>query len=53
MEEKQREARKHRKKHKDVWEPKWFRHVKHSHGDDWQFTGSYWDRDFSSCPDIF
>lgn len=53
LEEKQREARKHRKKHKDIWEPKWFRHVKHSHGDDWQFTGSYWDRDFSSCPDIF
>ncbi|XP_077519316.1 oxysterol-binding protein-related protein 1-like [Amblyomma americanum] len=55
LEEKQREARKHRKKHKDIWEPRWFRHVKgaHSHSDDWQFTGKYWDRDFSSCPDIF
>uniref|UniRef100_A0A1E1X3D1 Oxysterol-binding protein n=1 Tax=Amblyomma aureolatum TaxID=187763 RepID=A0A1E1X3D1_9ACAR len=55
LEEKQREARKHRKKHKDIWEPRWFRHVKgsHSHSDEWQFTGKYWDRDFSSCPDIF
>ncbi|XP_065284033.1 oxysterol-binding protein-related protein 1-like [Dermacentor albipictus] len=55
LEEKQREARKHRKKHKDIWEPRWFRHLKgaHSHDDEWEFTGKYWDRNFTSCPDIF
>uniref|UniRef100_A0A131Z0W0 Oxysterol-binding protein n=1 Tax=Rhipicephalus appendiculatus TaxID=34631 RepID=A0A131Z0W0_RHIAP len=55
LEEKQREARKHRKKHKDIWEPRWFRHMKgaHSHEDEWLFNDKYWDRDFTSSPDIF
>lgn len=55
LEEKQREARKYRKKHKDGWEPLWFKMGKglHSHADEWQFTGTYWDRNFASSPDIF
>uniref|UniRef100_V5I3D4 Oxysterol-binding protein n=1 Tax=Ixodes ricinus TaxID=34613 RepID=V5I3D4_IXORI len=55
LEEKQREARKQRKKHKDGWEPRWFKLGKgaYSSADEWQFTGAYWDRDFSNSPDIF
>uniref|UniRef100_A0A2R5LBQ6 Oxysterol-binding protein n=1 Tax=Ornithodoros turicata TaxID=34597 RepID=A0A2R5LBQ6_9ACAR len=55
LEEKQRESRKYRKKHKQPWEPKWFKLAKspHSNTDEWQFTNGYWDRDYSGCPDIF
>lgn len=55
LEEKQRMARKERKKHRDEWVPLWFRLGTNPVTDkeDWLFTGKYWDKDWSKCPDIF
>ncbi|XP_076361791.1 oxysterol-binding protein-related protein 2-like [Tachypleus tridentatus] len=55
LEEKQRDARKQRKKHKIMWEPRWFKleHNPYTKADDWIYTGGYWEREFSRCPDIF
>ncbi|XP_076437583.1 oxysterol-binding protein-related protein 1-like [Babylonia areolata] len=55
LEEKQRAARKDRKKTKEEWTPVWFTHGTHPHtgSDDWVYTGQYFSRNWSSCPDIF
>ncbi|KAJ8322029.1 hypothetical protein KUTeg_000500 [Tegillarca granosa] len=55
LEEKQRAARKDRKKKKEEWVPVWFKCGTNPHTDkeDWLFKGDYWDRTWSKCPDIF
>ncbi|KAI1290445.1 Oxysterol-binding protein-related protein 1 [Halotydeus destructor] len=55
LEEKQREARKLRKQNKEDWTPLWFSlkpnpHIKQNL---WSYNGGYWNRDFSSSPDLF
>ncbi|XP_067125574.1 oxysterol-binding protein-related protein 2-like isoform X2 [Centruroides vittatus] len=56
LEEKQREARKLRKKNNEIWKPRWFKKGPNPHipnKDCWLFDKHYWDRNYSSCPDIF
>lgn len=55
LEEKQREARKIRKKEKSSWEPMWFvsRQHKYAKEETWCYRGGYWERNFANCPDIF
>ncbi|XP_033726933.1 oxysterol-binding protein-related protein 1-like [Pecten maximus] len=55
IEEKQRSARKERKRRKDEWIPVFFKCGTNPHTgkEDWLFKGNYWDRDWSKCPDIF
>ncbi|RWS09473.1 oxysterol-binding protein-related protein 1-like protein [Dinothrombium tinctorium] len=55
LEEKQRETRKMRKKRKEEWHPMWFKRGKNTctNEDDWIFTGKYWERNYSDCPNIF
>ncbi|XP_076325986.1 oxysterol-binding protein-related protein 1-like [Tachypleus tridentatus] len=56
IEEKQREARKQRKKQKQsTWEPRWFKQEENPYTGTnyWIYTGGYWEREFSHCPDIF
>ncbi|KAK7485627.1 hypothetical protein BaRGS_00023076 [Batillaria attramentaria] len=55
LEDKQRAARKDRKKAKDEWSPVWFTQVinPHTGSEDWLYTGRYFDRNWSVCPDIF
>ncbi|XP_006818987.1 oxysterol-binding protein-related protein 1-like [Saccoglossus kowalevskii] len=55
LEEKQRAARKIRHKNKETWVPKWFTQgVSPETGStDWIYNGKYWDKDYSTCPDIF
>ncbi|GIX85358.1 oxysterol-binding protein-related protein 1 [Caerostris extrusa] len=55
LEEKQREVRKIRKRDKTTWVPLWFESKPHPYAKEefWSFKNSYWDRNFSNCPDIF
>jgi len=57
LENKQRETRKpfKHKKESDWWTPRWFKKDKHHHtGDEiWKYNDSFWDGDFSTCPEIF
>ncbi|XP_055951175.1 oxysterol-binding protein-related protein 2-like isoform X1 [Argiope bruennichi] len=55
LEEKQRDARKQRKKKKETWKPMWFYQSKvpHIKNEIWLFNHKYWTRDFSESPDIF
>ncbi|GFS71764.1 oxysterol-binding protein-related protein 1 [Nephila pilipes] len=55
LEEKQRDARKQRKKKKETWNPKWFvqGRVPHIKNEIWLFNNSYWSQDFADSPDIF
>ncbi|KAH9415759.1 Oxysterol-binding protein- protein 1 [Dermatophagoides pteronyssinus] len=57
LEEKQREARRLRKKGKiKEFQPLWFRPElnQYTGQEDWMFTNEYWTkRDWSRCPDIF
>lgn len=54
LEEKQRAARKERQKH-ERWIPRWFKEDINPYTEqmDWIFTGTYWNRDWKMCPDIF
>lgn len=54
LEEKQRAARKLRNGDQ-FWKPKWFeqRLNQYTNKEDWAFTGEFWNRDWSRCPDIF
>ncbi|KAF7267101.1 hypothetical protein GWI33_019598 [Rhynchophorus ferrugineus] len=56
LEEKQRDANKHRK-HKSAvqWSPRWFKQEINSYTnhEDWIYTGNYWERQFAEVPDIF
>jgi len=55
LEEKQRAARKERQKKNDRWIPRWFKEDMNPYTGqmDWNFTGTYWNRDWKMCPDIF
>ena len=57
LENKQREFRKQfkSKKESEWWTPKWFQPCKNraTGEDDWQFTGGFWDGDFTKSPNIF
>lgn len=55
LEEKQRDARKLRKKDKITWNPVWFERGMHPFAKEeaWSYKGGYWDRNFSESPDIF
>ncbi|XP_021329131.1 oxysterol-binding protein-related protein 1 isoform X1 [Danio rerio] len=62
LEEKQRAARKNRSKSDDEWKarniasgPRWFHQGPNPHNgsQDWLFSNSYWDRDYSQVPDIY
>ncbi|XP_054723280.1 oxysterol-binding protein-related protein 2-like isoform X1 [Uloborus diversus] len=55
LEEKQREARKIRKKEKTIFEPVFFSSKPHPYAKEefWCYKGGYWERNFSDCPDIF
>ncbi|KAK3088768.1 hypothetical protein FSP39_023560 [Pinctada imbricata] len=55
LEEKQRQARKDRKKKKEEWTPVWFSHEVNpvTREKDWIFKGDYWNREWEKCPDIF
>ncbi|XP_064409679.1 oxysterol-binding protein-related protein 1 isoform X3 [Latimeria chalumnae] len=63
LEEKQRAARKNRSKSDEDWKtrnsvaqgPRWFHHGSNPHNgaQDWIYSGSYWDRNYSNLPDIY
>ncbi|KFD53064.1 hypothetical protein M513_05978, partial [Trichuris suis] len=55
LEEKQRLAFEARKKSKQPWMPRWFFLGTHSETNKpcWLFSGTYWQRDWSNCPDLF
>jgi len=55
LEEKQRSARRDRKKKKEEWTPAWFHYGTNptTGKEDWIFNKDYWQRDWSRCPDIF
>ncbi|ROT63114.1 putative oxysterol-binding protein 1A [Penaeus vannamei] len=55
LEEKQREARKARKKGKEDWKPRWFEQGANpfTRLDDWLYSGGYWDRNYEDAVDIF
>jgi hypothetical protein len=55
LEEKQREARKLRKKQKQEFSPLWFKSARNefTKEDDWLYTGTYWNRDYSLSEDIY
>jgi len=55
LEEKQRVTRKHMKKSKEEWLPRWFRLQPHpvTGHMDWIYQGQYWQCDWSNCPEIF
>ncbi|CAL1535146.1 unnamed protein product [Lymnaea stagnalis] len=53
VEEKQREARKERKKKSKDWHPRWFTLKKIGGREDWVFNPVYWDRNWNECADIF
>lgn len=55
LEEKQRYARRERRKRKEEWTPTWFQYgINPVTGkEDWLFKGDYWDKNWRKCPDIF
>ncbi|XP_063056950.1 oxysterol-binding protein-related protein 1 isoform X2 [Engraulis encrasicolus] len=55
LEEKQRAARKKRTQSNEDWKTKWFHQGPNPHNgaQDWIFSSSYWDRNYSQMPDIY
>ncbi|KAK7079659.1 Oxysterol-binding protein-related protein 1 [Halocaridina rubra] len=55
LEEKQREARKLRKKGKEEWKSRWFEQGTNTftRQEDWLYSGGYWDRNYQETIDIF
>uniref|UniRef100_A0A3Q3FVK7 Oxysterol-binding protein n=1 Tax=Labrus bergylta TaxID=56723 RepID=A0A3Q3FVK7_9LABR len=55
LEEKQRTTRKNRSKNDEEWKTRWFQQGQNPHtsSQDWIFSGGYWDRKYSSLPDIY
>ncbi|KAM8773774.1 oxysterol-binding protein-related protein 2 [Rhynchonycteris naso] len=55
LEEKQREARRERAREDTAWQTRWFRQGRNPYTGtpDWLYTGGYFERDFSGCPDIY
>uniref|UniRef100_A0A5F8G316 Oxysterol-binding protein n=1 Tax=Monodelphis domestica TaxID=13616 RepID=A0A5F8G316_MONDO len=55
LEEKQRQSRKDRDKDEEEWNTRWFYQGVNPHTGtaDWLYSGRYFDRNFSDCPDIY
>ncbi|NXU65944.1 OSBL2 protein, partial [Horornis vulcanius] len=55
LEEKQRAARKERAKDEVEWHTRWFHQGTNPYTGtpDWLYSGGYFDRNFSDCPDIY
>ncbi|KAM4692677.1 oxysterol-binding protein-related protein 2 isoform 2-T4 [Rhinophrynus dorsalis] len=55
LEEKQRAARRERAKTNEEWRTRWFTQGSnpHTRTSDWIYTGGYFDRNFTDCPDIY
>ncbi|KAK4294974.1 hypothetical protein Pmani_032444 [Petrolisthes manimaculis] len=55
LEEKQRDARKARKKLKHEWKARWFEQGTNpfTRQEDWLYSGGYWDRNYDHTIDIF
>uniref|UniRef100_A0AAY4CIS6 Oxysterol-binding protein n=1 Tax=Denticeps clupeoides TaxID=299321 RepID=A0AAY4CIS6_9TELE len=55
LEEKQRAARRERARDEEDWSNRWFHPGTNPHtgSQDWIYTGGYFDRKFSDCPDIY
>ncbi|PIO36121.1 hypothetical protein AB205_0086850 [Aquarana catesbeiana] len=55
LEEKQRAARKNRSKSDEDWNTRWFHQGPnpYNNAQDWLFSGKYWDRSYTSLPDIY
>ncbi|XP_064096238.1 oxysterol-binding protein-related protein 1-like [Macrobrachium nipponense] len=55
LEEKQRDARKLRKKSKHEWKARWFEQGTNpfTKQEDWLYSGGYWDRNYQETIDIF
>ncbi|KAF7695940.1 oxysterol-binding protein-related protein 2b [Silurus meridionalis] len=55
LEEKQRAARKDRAKENEEWSTRWFELGTNPYtgSQDWLYTGGYFDRKFTDCPDIY
>ncbi|XP_016058041.1 PREDICTED: oxysterol-binding protein-related protein 2 isoform X3 [Miniopterus natalensis] len=55
LEEKQREARRERAQEDTEWQTRWFHQGRNPHTGtpDWLYSGGYFERDFSGCPDIY
>ncbi|XP_053309546.1 oxysterol-binding protein-related protein 2 [Spea bombifrons] len=55
LEEKQRAARKERAQNTEQWRTRWFTQGNnpHTRTSDWLYTGKYFDRNFTDCPDIY
>ncbi|XP_053570959.1 LOW QUALITY PROTEIN: oxysterol-binding protein-related protein 1 [Bombina bombina] len=55
LEEKQRAARKNRSKSDADWKTRWFHQGPNPYNgsQDWLYCGKYWDRNYTSLPDIY
>uniref|UniRef100_A0A672MVJ5 Oxysterol-binding protein n=1 Tax=Sinocyclocheilus grahami TaxID=75366 RepID=A0A672MVJ5_SINGR len=55
LEEKQRAARKERAKDDEEWSTRWFQLGTNPYtgSQDWLYTGGYFDRKYTDCPDIY
>ncbi|KAJ8412287.1 hypothetical protein AAFF_G00145540 [Aldrovandia affinis] len=55
LEDKQRAARKERAKDEEEWSTRWFRSGTNpcTGSQDWLYTGGYFDRHYTDCPDIY
>uniref|UniRef100_A0A8C7KHY4 Oxysterol-binding protein n=1 Tax=Oncorhynchus kisutch TaxID=8019 RepID=A0A8C7KHY4_ONCKI len=55
VEEKQRLSRKNRSKSTEEWKTRWFHQGTNPHNkaQDWLYSNSYWDRNYSLLPDIY
>ncbi|XP_069099249.1 oxysterol-binding protein-related protein 2 isoform X1 [Pleurodeles waltl] len=55
LEEKQRASRRERAKTQEEWRTRWFSQGTNPYTgtSDWLYSGGYFDRDFSDCPDIY
>ncbi|XP_021422876.1 oxysterol-binding protein-related protein 2 isoform X1 [Oncorhynchus mykiss] len=55
LEEKQRAARKECSKDEEEWSTRWFRLGTNPHtgAQDWLYTGGYFDRNYTDCPNLY
>nr|XP_020473433.1 LOW QUALITY PROTEIN: oxysterol-binding protein-related protein 2-like [Monopterus albus] len=55
VEEKQRAARRQRSQNQEEWSTRWFQLGinPHTGAEDWLYTGGYFDRNYTDCPDIY
>ncbi|XP_027865919.1 oxysterol-binding protein-related protein 2-like [Xiphophorus couchianus] len=55
LEEKQRAARRERSEDDEEWSTRWFRMGTNpfTGAEDWQYTGGYFDRKYTDCPNIY